>query len=51
VRRALATTRRARSDDPVALFRRALGHHVAAAPPDRAREAVPPLNPISDDPY
>ena len=51
VRRALAATRRARADDPLAVFRRALGRRVAAAPPDRAREAVPPLNPISDDPY
>jgi hypothetical protein len=51
VRRALAATRRARTDDPLATFRRALGHRVTAVPPDRAREAVPPLNPISDDPY
>jgi DNA helicase HerA-like ATPase len=51
VRRALAATRRARADDPLAVFRRALGHRVPTAPPDRAREAVPPLNPISDDPY
>ena len=51
VRRALAATRRARADDPLAVFRRALGHRVAAAPPDRARAAVPPLNAISDDPY
>jgi hypothetical protein len=51
VRRALAATRRARADDPLAVFRRALGHRVAAAPSDRAREAVPPLNPIADDPY
>jgi hypothetical protein len=51
VRRALAATRRARADDPWGFFRRALGHRVAAPPPDRAREAVPPLNQISDDPY
>ena len=52
VRRALAATRRARADDPLAVFRRALGHRVAAAPAvERAREAVPPLNPISDEPY
>jgi DNA helicase HerA-like ATPase len=52
VRRALAATRRARADDPWGVFRRALGHRVTAPPPpDRAREAVQPLNPISDDPY
>ncbi len=51
VRRALASTRRARSDDPLGVFRRALGQRVAAAAPDRPREAVPPLNPIGDDPY
>jgi DNA helicase HerA-like ATPase len=51
VRRALAATRRTRADDSFAAFRRALGRGVAAAPPDRARAAVPPLNPISDDPY
>jgi hypothetical protein len=51
VRRALAATRRARADDALAVFRRALGHRVAGAPPDHARAAVPPLNPISDDPY
>src|SRR6185295_193242 len=51
VRRALAATRRARPDDALAMFRRSLGHRVAVAPPDRARAAVPPLNPIADDPY
>jgi hypothetical protein len=52
VRRALAATRRARADDPWGVFRRTLGHRVTAPPPpDRAREAVQPLNPISDDPY
>jgi hypothetical protein len=51
VRRALGATRRARADDPLAVFRRALGHRIAAAPSDRAREAVPPLDPIADDPY
>ena len=52
VRRALAATRRARPEDPLAFFRRALGARVAAAEPaGRAREAVPPLNPLSDEPY
>jgi DNA helicase HerA-like ATPase len=51
VRRALAATRRARADDPLVTFRRALGHRVTATPPEHARAAVPPLNPISDDPY
>jgi len=51
VRRALAATRRARSDDPLGVFRRMLGQRVGAPSPDRPREAVPPLNPIADDPY
>ncbi len=52
VRRALAATRRARPEDPLAFFRRALGARVAAAEPaGRAREAVPPLTPLSDEPY
>jgi len=50
VRRALAAVRRTRPDDALAYFRRALGARVAPAAP-RAREAVPPLNPISDEPY
>ena len=50
VRRALAAVRRTRPDDALAYFRRMLGARVAAAtaPP---REAVPPLNPISEEPY
>ncbi|HYK81663.1 MAG TPA: hypothetical protein VEU55_00840 [Gemmatimonadales bacterium] len=50
VRRALATVRRERPSDPLTLFRRTLGSRVAptAAP---ARESVPPLSPISDEPY
>ena len=52
VRRALAATRRARAPEPLAFFRKALGTRVAAAAPSgRQREAVPPLNPISDEPY
>src|SRR3989454_30739 len=52
VRRALAATRRARPEDPLAFFRRALGARVAAAEPaGRAREAVPPPHPPSDEPY
>ncbi len=50
VRRALAAVRRTRPDDALAYFRRMLGARVApAAAP--AREAVPPLNPISEEPY
>ncbi len=51
VRRALAATRRARPTEPLAFFRKALGTRVAAAGPGRQREVVPPLNPISDEPY
>src|SRR6266702_3629447 len=50
VRRALAAVRRTRPDDALALFRRQLGGRVAAAPAP-VRESVPPLNPISDEPY
>ena len=50
VRRALAAVRRTRPEDALAYFRRILGARVApvTAP---AREAVPPLNPISEEPY
>ncbi len=52
VRRALAATRRARAPEPLAFFRRTLGARVAAAATSgRQREPVPPLNPISDEPY
>src|SRR5213083_4555 len=50
VRRALAAVRQARPEDPLALFRRLLGGRVTAGPA-AARERVPPLNPISDEPY
>jgi hypothetical protein len=50
VRRALAAVRRVRPEDPVAYFRKALGARVAPAAP-RPREVVPPLNPISEEPY
>jgi DNA helicase HerA-like ATPase len=50
VRRALAAVRRTRPADVLAYFRKMLGGRVAAeAPP--ARAAVPPLNPISEEPY
>ena len=50
VRRALAYTRQTRPEDAFATFRQQLGSRVAAvrAP---ARERVPPLNPIADEPY
>jgi len=58
VRRALAAVRRERPQDVLAHFRRHLGGRVAAgAVPGgaggsgRARESVPPLTPISDEPY
>jgi len=52
VRRALAAVRQqgATSGDVLASFRRALGGRVAPDVP-RERQAVPPLNPISDEPY
>jgi DNA helicase HerA-like ATPase len=50
VRRALAAARRTRPDDVLAYFRKVLGGRVAADIP-RERAAVPPLNPISDEPY
>jgi hypothetical protein len=50
VRRALAAVRRARPDDVLAYFRASLGNKVAADVP-RERRAVPPLSPISEEPY
>jgi len=50
VRRALAAVRRTRPDDAVAYLRKMLGSRVAPAEPP-VREAVPPLNPISEEPY
>jgi DNA helicase HerA-like ATPase len=50
VRRALAHTRQSRPQDAFAHFKKHLGGRVAAAPAP-ARESVPPLNPISDEPY
>jgi DNA helicase HerA-like ATPase len=50
VRRALAAVRRERPQDALALFRKQLGARVAATPAP-VRESVPPLNPISDEPY
>jgi hypothetical protein len=52
VRRALAAVRqqRAASGDVLAAFRKTLGGRVAPETP-RERQAVPPLNPISDEPY
>jgi DNA helicase HerA-like ATPase len=50
VRRAVGAVRRERPEDILALFRKRLGGRVA---PEAAREraAVPPLNPIADEPY
>ena len=50
VRRALGAVRRARPQDVMAFFRKALGRAVTPEAP-RAREPVPPLNPISEEPY
>jgi uncharacterized protein len=50
VRRALARTRQARPAEPLAYFRRLLGSRVAPSEAP-AREVVPPLNPISEEPY
>jgi len=50
VRRALALTRQARPQDAFAYFKKLLGARVAATPVP-LRESVPPLNPISDEPY
>jgi len=48
VRRALATVRQTHPEDPLASLRRLLGTRVA---PEPAREGVPPLTPISEEPY
>lgn len=50
VRRALAGVRRTRPEDGLAYFRKMLGTRVAPDAP-RERRAVPPLNPISEEPY
>jgi len=50
VRRALAHTRQTGPQDAFAHFKKHLGGRVTAAPAT-ARESVPPLNPISDEPY
>ena len=50
VRRALAAVRQKRPEDVLAYFRKMLGGRVASDAP-RERQAVPPLNPISDEPY
>ena len=50
VRRALAAARRERPEDPLAFVRRRLGGRVGAEPAP-GREAVPPLNPIAEEPY
>ena len=52
VRRALAAARRTRPDDVFAYFRKVLGARVeSGAGMPREHQAVPPLNPISDEPY
>ncbi|HEY6807176.1 MAG TPA: hypothetical protein VI160_00195 [Gemmatimonadales bacterium] len=50
VRRALAGVRRERPADAVAHFRKLLGTRVSSEAP-RERRSVPPLNPISEEPY
>jgi hypothetical protein len=50
VRRALAAVRRGRPGDVLAYFKKALGSRVSPEAP-RARTVVPPLNPISEEPY
>jgi len=50
VRRALGATRRERPADVVAFFRRVLGARVGPESP-RERAVVPPLNPLSEEPY
>jgi DNA helicase HerA-like ATPase len=50
VRRALAAVRQQRPEDVLSLFRKMLGGRVTSDAP-RERRAVPPLNPISDEPY
>jgi len=51
VRRALAATRQARPEDPLAYFRKVLGTSVTGTAPARTREPVPPLTSIADEPY
>ena len=52
VRRALAAVRHTRPDDALRYFRKVLGSRVSSeAPEPREHHAVPPLNPISDEPY
>jgi DNA helicase HerA-like ATPase len=56
VRRALATVRRSRPDDVFAFFRKVLGARLRGGaheptPSEREPMAVPPLNPLSDEPY
>ena len=50
VRRALGAARRAGASDPLGVFSRALGQRVPAGA-DRSAPVVPPLTPISDEPY
>jgi hypothetical protein len=50
VRRALAATRRARPDDPLAFFRAALGRRVEGEHPAGTRRPVPVVA-LPDDPY
>ena len=51
VRRALAAVRQRRAEDAFAYFRKVLGARVEPARLEREHHAVPPLNPISDEPY
>ncbi len=51
VRRALAATRQARPEDPLAYFRKVLGTSVTGTATVRTREPVPPLTSIADEPY
>ena len=53
VRRALAHARQTRPQDAFAHLKKQLGGRVtaASAASAAARERVPPLNPISDEPY
>jgi DNA helicase HerA-like ATPase len=50
VRRALAAARRERPADVLTFVRKRLGSRVSADAP-RERDAVPPLNPIAEEPY
>ena len=50
VRRALAHTRQARPKDALAYFKQQLGGRVVATP-SQARDSVPPLGTIADEPY